>query len=72
MTPVAPCAVANALHAVTLLMSRLLVYELENIPLGIEYDVVPPLCPLVGSPMISRARRSISIGDRKHQYLARP
>ena len=43
-------AVANALHALTLLISRQLVSELEDIDPGIEYFVVPPLCPLVGSP----------------------
>jgi NTE family protein len=43
-------AVANALHALTLLIARQLVDELENLGSGIEYYVVPPLCPLVGSP----------------------
>jgi NTE family protein len=43
-------AVANALHALTLLIARQLVIELENLPSSIEYYVVPPLCPLVGSP----------------------
>jgi NTE family protein len=43
-------AVANALHALTLLTSRQLVNELENLSPDIEYFVVPPLCPLVGSP----------------------
>jgi NTE family protein len=43
-------AVANALHALTLLIARQLVDELENLDPGIEYFVVPPLCPLVGSP----------------------
>ena len=43
-------AVANALHALTLLISRQLVGELENLGPDIEYYVVPPLCPLVGSP----------------------
>ena len=43
-------AVANALHALTLLIARQLVSELEDIDPGIEYFVVPPLCPLVGSP----------------------
>jgi NTE family protein len=43
-------AVANALHALTLLIARQLVSELEEIGPGIEYFVVPPLCPLVGSP----------------------
>ncbi|THD60021.1 MAG: patatin-like phospholipase family protein [Bradyrhizobium sp.] len=43
-------AVANALHALTLLISRQMVSELEDLGAGIEYFVVPPLCPLVGSP----------------------
>ena len=43
-------AVANALHALTLLIARQLVIELESLPPSIEYFVVPPLCPLVGSP----------------------
>jgi NTE family protein len=43
-------AVANALHALTLLIARQLVSELESLPPEIEYFVVPPLCPLVGSP----------------------
>jgi len=43
-------AVANALHALTLLIARQLVSELENLGPDIEYFVVPPLCPLVGSP----------------------
>jgi NTE family protein len=43
-------AVANALHALTLLIARQLVSELEDLAPDIEYFVVPPLCPLVGSP----------------------
>ena len=43
-------AVANALHALTLLIARQLVNELENLDPSIKYFVVPPLCPLVGSP----------------------
>ena len=43
-------AVANAMHALTLLIARQLVSELENLGPDIEYYVVPPLCPLVGSP----------------------
>jgi NTE family protein len=43
-------AVANALHALTLLISRQLVSELEGLGADVEYFVVPPLCPLVGSP----------------------
>ena len=43
-------AVANALHVLTLLIARQLVSELEGLDKSIEYFVVPPLCPLVGSP----------------------
>jgi len=43
-------AVANALHALTLMIARQMVIELEDLPPDIEYYVVPPLCPLVGSP----------------------
>jgi NTE family protein len=43
-------AVANALHALTLLIARQLVNDLEELPPDIEYVVVPPLCPLLGSP----------------------
>jgi NTE family protein len=38
------------LHALTLLIARQLVIELEGLDPAIEYYVVPPLCPLVGSP----------------------
>ena len=43
-------AVANALHALTLLIARQLVSELEALDPSIQHFVVPPLCPLVGSP----------------------
>lgn len=43
-------AVATALHALTLLISRQMITELEYLEPGIDYYVVPPLCPLVGSP----------------------
>ena len=43
-------AVANALHALTLLIARQLISELENLAPGVEYFVLPPLCPLKGSP----------------------
>jgi len=43
-------AVANALHALTLLISPQILSELETIDDGIEYHVAPPLCPLIGSP----------------------
>ena len=42
--------VANALHALTLLIARQLRSELQGLDPGIEYFVVPPLCPLAGSP----------------------
>jgi NTE family protein len=43
-------AVASALHALTLLISRQLTTELEYLHPTVEYHVVPPLCPLEGSP----------------------
>ncbi len=59
-------AVGNALQALTLLIARQLVGELESMSPSIEYVVVPPLCPLTGSPydfsrtadLIERAIRS--------------
>lgn len=59
-------AVANVLHAITLLIARQMVDDLEALPGTIDYCVVPPLCPLVGSPYdfsrsdehIERAMRS--------------
>ena len=43
-------AVANALHALTLLITRQMLSELESLSDGIEYHVAPPLYPLIGSP----------------------
>lgn len=43
-------AVANAIHALTLLIARQLTEEIELIPSAVSYSVVPPLCPLLGSP----------------------
>ncbi len=43
-------ALANVLHAVTLLIARQMTEDLEDLESGIAYAVVPPLCPLVGSP----------------------
>ena len=44
-------AVASALHALTLLVARQLLSELKELDgSGIEYFVLPPLCPLTGSP----------------------
>jgi NTE family protein len=41
---------SNALHALTLLIARQLISELENLDPQIDYFVLPPLCPLGGSP----------------------
>lgn len=41
---------ANALHALNLLISRQLMNELRGLDPGADYFVVPPLCPLFGSP----------------------
>ena len=80
-------AVANALHALTLLIARQLISELEGLDPEIEYYVVPPLCPLVGSPYdfsrsadhIERAIRSTEgwlvqngLGHRKIPGALRP
>jgi len=43
-------AVASALHALTLLIARQLVSELEALDGAISCHVVPTLCPLAGSP----------------------
>jgi NTE family protein len=43
-------AIACALHALTLLIARPLLHELQGLGSEIEYFVVPPLCPLLGSP----------------------
>ena len=43
-------AIACALHALTLLIARQLLHELHGLESDIEYFVVPPLCPLRGSP----------------------
>lgn len=43
-------AVATALHALTLLIARQLIAELDGLDPAIEYFIAPPLCPLKGSP----------------------
>lgn len=43
-------AVANGLHALTLLIARQLVRELDTLSGDIDYAIVPSLCPLAGSP----------------------
>jgi NTE family protein len=59
-------AVANALHALTLLIARQLIDEVEHLDPAIDYFIAPPLCPLKGSPydfsqtaeLIARAKAS--------------
>ena len=66
-------AVANALHALTLLIARQLVSELEALGPDIEYFVVPPLCPLVGSPYdFSRTADHIDRAILVHRRVAGP
>lgn len=44
-------AIASALHAITLLIARQLLSELQELDsTNVEYFVLPPLCPLTGSP----------------------
>lgn len=43
-------AIASALHALTLLISRQVQNELESLDEGVDFHVAPPLCPLMGSP----------------------
>ena len=61
-------AVANALHALTLLISRQLVAEIETLSDKIMCTIVPPLCPLSGSPYdFSMTEAHIS---RAHKHTA--
>jgi NTE family protein len=71
-------AVANALHALTLLIARQLMNELKRLDSSVEYFVVPPLCPLTETPydfsktseLIERAAKStdawLSEGGLEH------
>lgn len=43
-------AIANALHALTLLIATQLLSELGGLDPHVDYFVLPPLCPLGGSP----------------------
>lgn len=43
-------AIANGLHALSLMIAGQLVSELEGLPRDIDYAIVPSLCPLSGSP----------------------
>jgi NTE family protein len=60
-------AVANALHALTQLISRQLTTELEHVRPTVEYHVAPP--PLVGSPYELRAPTSISTAPAKYREV---
>ena len=43
-------SVAHIVHSVTLMMARQLLADLRHIGTSVEISVVPPLCPLKGSP----------------------
>jgi len=55
-------AVANGLHALTLLIARQLVRELDTLPGEIDYAIVPSLCPLSG-PVYDFSRTATLIAD---------
>lgn len=63
-----PDAIACALHALTLLIARQLLHELNSLGSEIDFCVAPPLCPLQCSPydfamtgeLIERAAKSTS------------
>lgn len=58
-------AIANALHALTLLIARQLVAELESLDAAIAFAVVPTPCPREGSPYdFSNAAAMIETGGR--------
>ena len=58
-------AIANALHALTLLIARQLVAELESLNAGIAFAVVPTPCPRSGSPYdFSNTAGMIETGNR--------
>ncbi len=62
----------TALHALTLLIARQMTTELEYLDSAIEYYVVPPLCPLVGSPYdFSRTDDHIAPGGEEHRKMDR-
>jgi NTE family protein len=43
-------AIASALHALTLMIARQLVSELDSLADDIDYTILPTLCPLASSP----------------------
>ncbi|MFM9849465.1 MAG: patatin-like phospholipase family protein [Hyphomicrobiaceae bacterium] len=65
-------AVANALHALTLLIARQLVAELEVVDKAIDFAIVPTLCPRSVSPYdFSRSTELISAAaESTRQWIA--
>ena len=68
-------SIAHAIHALTLMMARQLLADVRLLGTSVEISVVPPLCPLAGSPhnfsqtapFIERAYASTSAWlDRGH------
>jgi NTE family protein len=66
-------AMANALHALNLLIAHQLVHDLEQINGRAEVATVPPLCPLAVSPYdFSRAHELIErAAESTHRWLER-
>jgi NTE family protein len=59
-------AIANALHALTLLIASQLVADLKALPSGVEYRVVPSLCPSATSPFdFTRAAELIERAEQQ-------
>jgi len=52
-------AIAKALHAITLMITWQLIYELELLPKDIQVHLVPTLCPLAVSPFDFSASRTL-------------
>jgi NTE family protein len=70
MPPQGP--IANALHALTLLISRQVRSELESLDEAIDFHVAPPLCPLFGLPYdFSHTKELIERATKRtEQWLA--
>ncbi|KAA3448136.1 alpha/beta hydrolase [Mesorhizobium sp. SARCC-RB16n] len=61
-------AIANGLHALTLMIARQLVRELDHLPDDVDYAIVPSLCPLAGSPYdFTRTAALIDDAERSTQ-----
>ncbi len=52
-------AVAQILHAITLMINWQLMHELERLPENVRVHVAPPLCPLAVSPFDFSASREL-------------